>query len=107
MTPPPRVTIRLGLKVLLLGVFAVGSATADTAPADSHTRLAKEVAAAIESAIAAGPEPSVRLLRADLRDSRLELDFSGELAAIGPGSAAFEAFRRSSARSRSRVRSRT
>ena len=94
MTPPPRVTIRLGLKVLLLGVFAVGSATADTAPADSHTRLAKEVAAAIESAIAAGPEPSVRLLRADLRDSRLELDFSGELAAIGPGSAAFEAFSR-------------
>jgi N-acetylmuramoyl-L-alanine amidase len=80
--------------VLLLGVFAVGSATADTAPADSHTRLAKEVAAAIESAIAAGPEPSVRLLRADLRDSRLELDFSGELAAIGPGSAAFEAFSR-------------
>ena len=94
MTPPPRVTIRLGLKVLLLGVFAVGSATADTAPADSHTRLAKEVAAAIESALAAGPEPSVRLLRADLRDSRLELDFSGELAAIGPGSAAFEAFSR-------------
>jgi N-acetylmuramoyl-L-alanine amidase len=80
--------------VLLLGVFAVGSATADTAPADSHTRLAKEVAAAIESALAAGPEPSVRLLRADLRDSRLELDFSGELAAIGPGSAAFEAFSR-------------
>ncbi|MEY4090600.1 MAG: hypothetical protein RJB55_2871, partial [Verrucomicrobiota bacterium] len=48
----------------------------------------------IESALAAGPEPSVRLLRADLRDSRLELDFSGELAAIGPGSAAFEAFSR-------------
>ena len=94
MTPPPRGPIRLGLTGLLLGFFAVVPSPANPAAAGSNVRLATEVATAIGSALAAGPEQGVRLLRADLRDSRLELDFSAELAALGPGGAEFEAFSR-------------
>lgn len=94
MSPPPLGPIRLGLTVLLSGFFAVVPSPANPAAAGSNVRLAKEVAAAIESALAAGPEQGVRLRRAELHGARLEIDFSPELAAIGPGSAAFESFSR-------------
>lgn len=94
MTPPPRGPIRLGLTGLLFGFLAVVPSPANPAAAGSNVRLATEVATAIGSALAAGPEQGVRLLRADLRDTRLELDFSAELAALGPGGAEFEAFSR-------------
>lgn len=94
MSHPPRGPIRLGLTVLLFVLSCTDPMRADPGPAGSRSRLETEVADAIASALAAGPEQGVRLLRADLRDSRLELDFSTELAAIGPGSAAFEAFSR-------------
>jgi N-acetylmuramoyl-L-alanine amidase len=94
MTPLPRGPIRLGLTGLLFGFFAVVPSPANPAAAGSNVRLATEVATAIGSALATDPVQGVRLLRADLRDSRLELDFSAELAALGPGGAEFEAFSR-------------
>ena len=91
MIPLPRGRLIPGSS---LPLFLLLLATTVRMEADPRAGLAKETAAALEAALAADPVPGVRLLRAELHGSRLELDFSGELAALEPGSAAFEAFSR-------------
>jgi N-acetylmuramoyl-L-alanine amidase len=95
MTPPrPGRSRLIAPALLLLPMLAAGPACANTGQSNPPAGLGAAAAAAIASALASDPAPGVRLLRADLRGSRLELDFSAEVAALVPGSAAFEAFSR-------------
>ena len=91
MIPVPRGRLIPGSH---LPLFLLLLATTVRMEADPRAGLAKETAAALEAALAADPVRGVRLLRAELHGSRLELDFSDALAALEPGSAAFEAFSR-------------
>lgn len=79
--------------VLLLAVAVVCSWSARAAT-EREARLAGEVRAAVERAVASGEGAAagVRVREVRLEGSRVELDFSGELAALGIGSGRFERF---------------
>ena len=81
--------IRACLTGALLEVLTA-TAGLQAAPEADRPDLAAAAAHAIEAALATDLPPGARLIGANLRGSRLELDFSAGLADLGPGSADFE-----------------